>query len=327
MNLSNASRSMLSNIPGLNKAIDFICARANEVFSAQHDPETGAHTTITTTGDVSVGGNLTVAGDDTIEFRGDVIARFASGEESGIGALQTVNGTALLAGEPLRNGLLIGGVANGLFLEWRAAGSPFTGGGFELRVWNLPFSTTTGVLRFGNVAGVPMLIDGGTGSTKIGIGGGGRPLLSLEADDIYGGNGLHEHGRTPASGDWTAVTYAAGNFTASAGTWTVDAGDQLVYEYMLVGKTMWVNFSIVNTDVSNAAVSLRIAIPGGFICATEVQPFIRVFDAGGAAAVGLAIVASAGTVIQCFATVAGGGFGITAADNTNVIGLVCFKVQ
>ncbi len=47
MNMSNASRSALSHIPGLNKAIDFLVARANVVFGAQHDNETGAHTAIT----------------------------------------------------------------------------------------------------------------------------------------------------------------------------------------------------------------------------------------------------------------------------------------
>ncbi len=47
MNLSNASRTRLSKVPGLNKALDFICARANEVFSQQHNNETGVHTDIT----------------------------------------------------------------------------------------------------------------------------------------------------------------------------------------------------------------------------------------------------------------------------------------
>lgn len=47
MNLSNPSRSMLSKIPGLNKAFDFMAARANNVFGAEHNNDTGTHAAIT----------------------------------------------------------------------------------------------------------------------------------------------------------------------------------------------------------------------------------------------------------------------------------------
>lgn len=46
MNLSNPSRTLLSKIPGLNKAFDFYAARANNVFGAEHNNESGAHTNI-----------------------------------------------------------------------------------------------------------------------------------------------------------------------------------------------------------------------------------------------------------------------------------------
>jgi hypothetical protein len=88
---------------------------------------------------------------------------------------------------------------------------------------------------------------------------------------------------------------------------------------------MWVNFSINTTDVSNAGVTLRIAIPGGFTCAKTVQQLIRIVDAG-TSAVGLAIASTSSTFIECFATVGAGGFSITAADNTYVIGQVAFEV-
>lgn len=221
MNLSNASRSMLSKIPGLNRAIDFICARANEVFSQQHDNETGAHTTITgesidLTGDAAFGGNVTGGGAGPHTFGGDVIARLGSGVESGIGALLTVDGTALLPAEAIRNGLLVGGVANGMFLEWRAAAAPFTSG-FELRFWNLPFSTTSAVWRLGNISGVPTLLDGGV--TRIAIGGGSRPLLTIDAFTATLGTANSGSGATASTASGTPVTL----FAVSAGATTTVA--------------------------------------------------------------------------------------------------------
>ena len=137
--------------------------------------------------------------------------------------------------------------------------------------------------------------------------------------------GVLERGRSVAMGIWTTVTYAAGNFTASAGTWTVDAADQTTFKYMLIGKTLFVNFVIANTDVSDAGVSLRITLPGGFTAAHRIRTPIRIVDAG-VAAIAYALVTEGTTYIECFATAAGGGFGITAADDTNVAGCLAIEV-
>lgn len=73
MNVSNASRSRLSKIPGANEAIDFLCARINEVFGAQHDNETGAHTDITGES-LTLTGDLVVGGPSDIDFNGNITA-------------------------------------------------------------------------------------------------------------------------------------------------------------------------------------------------------------------------------------------------------------
>lgn len=62
MNLSNAQRTRLTKVPGLNKAIDFMCARANEVFSQDHDNETGKHTTVRALSIESSNPDLTITG-------------------------------------------------------------------------------------------------------------------------------------------------------------------------------------------------------------------------------------------------------------------------
>ena len=62
MNLSNPARTRLSKVPGMNKALDFICARANEVFSEDHDNETGKHVNIRTLSIESSDPLLTITG-------------------------------------------------------------------------------------------------------------------------------------------------------------------------------------------------------------------------------------------------------------------------
>ncbi len=64
-----------------------------------------------------------------------------------------------------------------------------------------------------------------------------------------------------------SVTYAAGNFTASGSmTWTVDAGDQSVFQYHLNGNILTVFFAIVTSSIGGTpANSLLITIPAGHL--------------------------------------------------------------
>jgi hypothetical protein len=78
-----------------------------------------------------------------------------------------------------------------------------------------------------------------------------------------------ERGRTKPMGEWTDVPYLATNFTgAAAMTFTVQATDQVSYQYMLIGKTMWVNCYIDTASIGGVvAAALFVAIPGGFVAA------------------------------------------------------------
>lgn len=80
---------------------------------------------------------------------------------------------------------------------------------------------------------------------------------------------ITERGRSKPMGEWTAVTYASGNFTAGgAQTWTVQSGDQAAYAYTLVGKTMVLTAQIVTSTIGGTPnPELRIAVPGGFTIA------------------------------------------------------------
>jgi len=63
---------------------------------------------------------------------------------------------------------------------------------------------------------------------------------------------------------WTAVAHAGGNFTSSAGTWTVASGDQTIFRYVETGKTMHVSVQLQTTTIATTApAELRVVIPNG----------------------------------------------------------------
>ena len=68
----------------------------------------------------------------------------------------------------------------------------------------------------------------------------------------------------PAGPSWSAVTYASGNFTASAGTWTVSSGDVSAFRYVEIGKTMHVSLNLQTTTIATTApAELRVTVPNG----------------------------------------------------------------
>ena len=92
---------------------------------------------------------------------------------------------------------------------------------------------------------------------------------------------ISERGRTVPLGSWIAVPYAASDFSASAGVWTVEAGDLVPFRYTLIGKTMIVNFRLFPTTLSVGATQLRAKIPGGYVSAVNAEMPIRAIDSGG----------------------------------------------
>jgi hypothetical protein len=316
--------------PGFNDLASFTPTQQQQVqqfisylqaWLRKEHKDGGEHSAITADSIVTTG-DATIGGDGT--FAGDVIAEFGSGTETGIGGLHTVDGDAFLPGLVVRHGLLFGGVTDGYFLVKQSKGGAFGGGGgtYSWALYDLANSPATApMLEMAlDSSGVYAILDGGTGSTRVQLGNISRRLAGVYADSYSDATGT--------LGAWHAVTYAAGNFTASAGTWTVDAGDQIEYTYTIDNKRLTLRYDIQTTDVSNAGVTLKIAIPGGFIGAARVQSMVGyASDNGGALVPALVQIASGGTVVTCSATLAGGGFAITAADNTRVFGTLVFEVQ
>jgi len=105
------------------------------------------------------------------------------------------------------------------------------------------------------------------------------------------GGTIKERARTTALGEWLSVTFAAGNFTASPGTWTVSSGQQTTYAYTLIGKTMILAFCIDGGTTASSPGHLDILIPGGFSAARDIEgTFAYSDDAGATGKIGNSLV-------------------------------------
>jgi hypothetical protein len=68
---------------------------------------------------------------------------------------------------------------------------------------------------------------------------------------------------------WQDVTFAAGNFTANSGTWTVASADQKLYQFIKIGQFLVVNFFLEDTTTgSGMGNQFQIQLPQG-LSATE----------------------------------------------------------
>lgn len=144
------------------------------------------------------------------------------------------------------------------------------------------------------------------------------------AEYVYDATALRWRMVSHEQGGWITPTFAAGDYTAATGTWTVGAGDVSTYRYYLSGRQLTIEFDLQTTDVSAAPATLRMTAPNTFTLASNaVFSLIRVSNAGAAAAVGLA--QSVGTAVYFYSTLAGGAWGVAAAS-TVVGGVLTLEV-
>lgn len=221
---------------------------------------------------------------------------------------------------------------NGNSLEWghvNPAGYVNTlgaeaGTGVGFLAFNAEAGTNVDTYRTRGIAGaVVRAISGGVFTvSSVPVASADNQALSeyFRADSL----GITLPGYTSRQGFWTQVAYNAGNFTASAGAWTVASGDQTTFAYTLVGKTMVVAFSINTSDVTAAPVSLQIAIPGGVSVARQTIVPIRYEDAG-TAGIGYALVTSGNANILC-RKANNAAWTTTAGNDTAVQGVITFEV-
>lgn len=153
-------------------------------------------------------------------------------------------------------------------------------------------------------------------------------LLGTLTHDVKVTTGKYffSNGKATGDGIWTTPTYAGGDFTASAGTWTVDSGDRATFTYTLFGKTMCVAFIISGTDVSAAPTTLSVLIPASQTASETMRTLIQVSDAG-TPGTGVARVSGSGTTIDFFKNTSATAWTATAGDNTDIFGQIMFRVN
>lgn len=122
-----------------------------------------------------------------------------------------------------------------------------------------------------------------------------------------------------------SVAFSAGNFTASAGDWTLTSPDQIVYRYQQEGTRVFFEFNFSNTTVSSTPSGLRVEIASttGFTVSGRAFLVMRVDD-NGTVAIAQADFNSAVTYVQFSKT---SGNWATSTDNTVVAGNFFVTVQ
>jgi hypothetical protein len=118
---------------------------------------------------------------------------------------------------------------------------------------------------------------------------------------------IFERGRAAALGEWTAVAWASGDFTASGTmTFTVDSGDQVSRRYAMDGLRMEYVFRIETASIGiSSGAELRIALPsgytvGGSASSTYLGPLLYSTDNGTTFDVGLVEAVAGDTFVRLF---------------------------
>jgi hypothetical protein len=296
----------------IESALRRIVAAVTAGFAREHR-EDGTHTDVTA---------------DTI----DVAGTAAIGDDATVTGDLTVANETIVLSETTSGGTVTG--ANGPGIDFDGTG--VSGGRWAVIASDDNLAESLGFYDTANAVEAIKLYrisadtyalcpsEDGVATVTLGVGGfGSDPVFDeVRAFRHFEGAG------SVAMGEWNAVAFNAANFTASAGTWTVASGDQIVFKYTLLGKTMTVNFRIDTSSVSATPAQLRIAIPGGFTAASDAYNGGLIYqDAGGGFFGGGSIfVVSGGTTIG-LQEVFGTSSWAVATDTTYVAGQITFEVQ
>lgn len=175
--------------------------------------------------------------------------------------------------------------------------------------------------------------DAGTGATYLSFGGwtgvaeAERLRLDAAGNATITGT-LKERNRSAPLGEWTGVTFNAGNFTAAGGssaTWVLAGADQATLAYSLVGKTMSLAYTVNTSTVTGSPTSLRLAIPGGFTANRQIFANAKLTEDNASFTSITASVNVAGTVVVLNKD-DGAAFANTT-DLTGIRGQIVFEIQ
>lgn len=170
--------------------------------------------------------------------------------------------------------------------------------------------TVTGLKTFDRDPNAPFAVSSGS-----------AVVTNLDADKLDGKEGSAYVIYTDLT--YTAPAFSAGDYTASAGTWTVASGDVTTLAYIVVGRMMTVWFTVIDTSVSTTPATLSLAIPASKTSTLRADNTC-VIDENGTVVVGQCYVTAGGTTIN-FAKVSG-NFSATT-NETNISGQITFPID
>jgi len=120
---------------------------------------------------------------------------------------------------------------------------------------------------------------------------------------------------------WTTFAHAGANFTATGGgSWTVDVGDQAVFRWRTIGKSMFIQAALNATSLAGTVSALNVKIPNSATAAgTQGSGCILYDNSVSVPSAAYAFVAAAGaTTITIFK---GDGTNFTASTNNTYLRL------
>lgn len=128
-------------------------------------------------------------------------------------------------------------------------------------------------------------------------------------------------------GAWITPTFAAGDFTAATGTWTVSSGNVQRHAFILRGRTVTEYLEVAGTSVSATPTFLKSLIPNSMIAAGRATCQSMYLDNGGTYAMGASwIAAVANTVINHYKSAFGNAWSV-AASTTELYVTMTYEVQ
>lgn len=124
-----------------------------------------------------------------------------------------------------------------------------------------------------------------------------------------------------------SAAYAAGNFTSSAGTWTVDPGDLGVYTFYILNNMITVHVTAGTTSVSNAASVLVAQCPGGYQSRnSQFYPGVNRVGDNGTPVLGMTGTTANSANLSNWTNMNGAGFAI-AVNNAAVDFSITYEVK
>lgn len=216
------------------------------------------------------------------------------------------------------DGVLIVGTGSPI-IGWELAGNQIDGGGHAVSANCLNIGAACLVSLSGNIVngwGIGVAVN----ATSV-VNGAGNTY----SDIITLLSGSPTTGRVGLDGIWIAVPFNAADYVASAGTWTVIAGNVGTFAYKIEGNTMTVDLFLIAATVQTTAVApvYTIKIPNGQVAKRSMDNMCRM-TTGGAVVSGIMVVSAGGTTISISET--SGTVNWAIAANNGLRGQISFEI-